>query len=225
MKARVLAFGVPVALTLLMILAPLTATSSRAQMGQPLDQLAGDDFDTAFLQQMTMHHAMAVEMAKPAVANATHQEAKDLAQSIIDAQTKEITQMRGWAKDWYELDIPDPVAMMGQSQSMAGMNHSGMGSGMGMPMQGGMPMGQMGNMSAMNDMSMMASLWQLPPQRLEVVFLSQMVPHHQSALDAAKLVPDRAAHQELKDLAKSITESQSAEIDKMNGWLASWYGL
>src|SRR5581483_1771579 len=109
MKARVLAFGVPVALTLLMILAPLTATSSRAQMGQPLDQLAGDDFDTAFLQQMSMHHAMAVEMAKPAVANATHQEAKDLAQSIIDAQTKEITQMRGWAKDWYELDIPDPV--------------------------------------------------------------------------------------------------------------------
>jgi len=237
MKTRWLLLGAPLALAVLFALAPIASTPGEAQMGpmmgQPLDQLTGDDFDKAFLSQMTMHHAMAVEMARPVVANATHQELKDLAQGIIDAQTKEIAQMRSWAKDWYGMDIPDPVAMMdqmmGQSQGMPGMSHPGMGagtgSGMGMPMQPGMPMGQTGDMSMMNDMSMMESLWQLPPQRLEVVFLSQMIPHHQSAIDMARLVPDRAAHQELKDLAKNITESQSAEIDKMNGWLSSWYSL
>jgi len=243
MKTRWFVLGAPLALALLLVLAPLATTPGRAQMGpmmgQPLDQLSGDEFDKAFLSQMTMHHAMAVEMAKPAVANASHQELKDLAQSIINDQTNEIAQMRSWAKDWYGMDIPDPVAMMdqmmGQGQGMPGMTQpgmgSGMGSGMGMPGQGGMPvppgmpMGQMGDMSMMNDMSMMASLWKLPPQRLEVVFMSQMIPHHQSAIDMAKLVPDRAAHQELKDLGKNIIESQSAEINKMNGWLSSWYSL
>jgi uncharacterized protein (DUF305 family) len=99
------------------------------------------------------------------------------------------------------------------------MNHGGMGHGMGMPMQGGMPMGQMA------DMSMMASLWKLPSQRLEVVFLSQMIPHHQGAIDMARLVPDRSAHQDLKDLADGIVKSQSAEIERMNDWLSSWYSL
>ena len=193
-------------------------------MGPPLDQLMGDDFDKAFLQQMTMHHAMAVMMARPAVANVSHQELKDLAKNIIDDQTKEIVQMRGWAKDWYGMDIADHVAMMdqmmgqGPGQGMPGMGQSGMN-------HPGMPMNQSGDMSSMNDMSMMASLTKLPPQRLEVVFLSQMIPHHQGAIDMAKLVPDRAAHQELKDLATGIISSQSAEIDTMNGWLQSWYSL
>src|SRR6266568_687783 len=122
--------------------------------------------------------------------------------------------MRGWAKDWYGMDIADPVAMMdqmmGQGQAMPGMGQAGMNHP-GMPMQGGMPMNQSGDVSTMNDMSTMASLTKLPPQRLEVVFLSQMIPHHQGAIDMAKLVPDRAAHQELKDLATSIISSQSAE--------------
>jgi uncharacterized protein (DUF305 family) len=211
--------------------APWLTVRTAAQMSQtpPLDQLTGDDFDKAFLSQMTMHHAMAVEMARPAVAQAAHQETKDLAQSIIDDQTKEIAQMRSWAKDWYGMDIPDHVAMMdqmmGQGQGMMGQGHNmpGMTHPMGPGM--GMPMGQMGDMSMMSEMSMMQSLWKLPPQRLEVVFLAQMIPHHQSAIDMANLVPDRAGHQELKDLAKGIIQSQGDEITKMNSWLGSWYSL
>src|SRR4051812_48110076 len=91
-----------------------------------------------------MHHARAVELAKPVVANATHQELKDLAQRIINDQTQQLAQIRPWAKDWYGMDIPDPIAMMdqmmGQGQGMPGMNQPGMGSGMGMPGQSGMPM-------------------------------------------------------------------------------------
>ena len=52
-----------------------------------------------------------------------------------------------------------------------------------------------------------------------------MIPHHQDAIDMANLVPDRTAHQELKDLAQSIMQSQGDEISKMNSWLGSWYGL
>ena len=104
---------VAVTIALTLMLAPARAVPAQAQMGQmpPLDQLLGDDFDKSFLQQMSMHHAMAVMMARPVLAQAAHQETKDLAQGIIDDQTREIAQMRSWAKDWYGMDIPDHVAM------------------------------------------------------------------------------------------------------------------
>ena len=205
---------------------------ARAQMGptmgQPLDQLSGDAFDRAFLEQMTMQHGMAVVMARPVVANAAHQELRDLGASIIADQTREIAQMRTWGKDWYGMDIADPVTMMDGMQGggmPTGQDHQG--HGMGMPMgqgadvtsPGGMPMDHMG------EMSMMADLWKLPAPRLEAVFLSMMIPHHEVAISMARLVPDRAAHQELKDLAGQIISSQSAEIGQMNTWLADWYGL
>ncbi|GIW07510.1 MAG: hypothetical protein KatS3mg060_2315 [Dehalococcoidia bacterium] len=81
-----------------------------------------------------------------------------------------------------------------------------------MPMMPGMPMMEHMPMGGMHDMSMMADLRKLPPNRLEVVFMSLMVPHHQGAIDMATLAPDRAAHQEIKDLAQQIIGSQSGEI-------------
>jgi uncharacterized protein (DUF305 family) len=83
----------------------------------------------------------------------------------------------------------------------------------------------MGDTPMIHDMSMMASLWKLTPQRLEPVFMSQMIPHHQGVIDMAKLAPERAAHQELKDLSKNVIDSQPGEIDQTNGWLSAWYGL
>ena len=214
MVKRGLAFGAPFLLAITLAFAPWTSSHTAAQMGpmagQPLDQLSGDEFDQTFLMQMTMHHAMAVVMARPLVANAQHQELKDLGTMIIEGQTREVNQMRGWLKEWYAVDMPDMIGMMDAMPP---------GQGMPMPPGQGMPMGQM------HGMSTMADLWTLPPARLEVVFMSLMIPHHQGAIDAAMLVPDRAAHQELTDLAKSIVESQSMEIQRMNGWLASWYGL
>ena len=215
-----------------LLLVSTVSVPVQAQMGPmsgpPLDQLTGDDFDKAFLQQMTMHHAMAVMMARPAVANAGHQETRELGQAIIDDQTREIAQMRAWAKEWYGLEIPDHVAMMdqmmGPGQGMPGMGQSGMHQS-GMPMQPGMSMNQSGDMPMMHGMSMMADLWKLPPQRLDAVFMAMMIPHHQGAIDMATLVPDRAAHSELKDLATNVVGSQRSEIDEMNGWLSSWYSL
>ncbi|MCC7367085.1 MAG: DUF305 domain-containing protein [Chloroflexi bacterium] len=248
--------GLSALVALAVLLMPMTALRLRAQAapatGHSLDQLTGDDFDRAFLAQMTMHHAMAVEMARPLLTGATHPELKQLGQAITDAQTREITQMRAWAKEWYGLELPDHLAMMaahhqgqGQATGMPGMHsggmmnpagipmHQSMHQGQGMPMhQGqGMPMhqgqgaGPIGMMGDMHAMSMMAALDKLPPNRLEAVFMSLMIPHHQDALDMAALIPDRAAHQEIKDLGTAITTSQSAEIEQMNGWLANWYGL
>lgn len=61
----------------------------------------GDAFDEAFLSEMIVHHEGAVAMAEAALQNAAHAEIKDMAQSIISAQTAEISQMRAWLLSWY----------------------------------------------------------------------------------------------------------------------------
>lgn len=75
-----------------------------ADMNKALMGKTGDAFDKAFLSEMIVHHEGAVEMAKMAEKNAKHQEIKDLASAIISAQNKEISDMRGWLKAWYNLD-------------------------------------------------------------------------------------------------------------------------
>jgi uncharacterized protein (DUF305 family) len=73
---------------------------SMAGMTADLTGKTGDEFDKAFLMQMTMHHQSAIDMAAPGETNAKHQEVKTLTKAIITAQSKEITQMGQWQKDW-----------------------------------------------------------------------------------------------------------------------------
>jgi uncharacterized protein (DUF305 family) len=68
-------------------------------MGSVTDK-TGEAFDRAFLASMIVHHQGAIEMANLAQSYAVHDELKTLAGDIIDAQTREITQMRAWQKAW-----------------------------------------------------------------------------------------------------------------------------
>jgi uncharacterized protein (DUF305 family) len=56
----------------------------------------------------------------------------------------------------------------------------------------------------------------------DVAFLQDMIPHHQQAIDMAKLVDGRTQRPELVKLATSITASQGAEIRTMQGFLTRW---
>ena len=60
----------------------------------------GDDFDKSFLSEMIVHHQGAIEMAGLARANAKHPELKTLADSIISAQSSEISRMKQWQLNW-----------------------------------------------------------------------------------------------------------------------------
>lgn len=66
-----------------------------------LHRKTGDDFDRAFLDEMIVHHEGAVDMAEETLKNAKHVELKNLANSIIQAQTAEINMMKAWRKQWY----------------------------------------------------------------------------------------------------------------------------
>lgn len=53
-------------------------------------------------------------------------------------------------------------------------------------------------------------------------FLRMMIPHHQGAIDMAKLAEQSAKHDEIKSMARDILSAQQREIDQMNQWLIDW---
>ena len=58
-------------------------------------------FDRAFINAMIPHHESAIEMAQVALAESANPTIRDLAGRIIDDQTREIEQMKGWLEEWY----------------------------------------------------------------------------------------------------------------------------
>jgi uncharacterized protein (DUF305 family) len=54
-------------------------------------------------------------------------------------------------------------------------------------------------------------------------FLSEMIAHHQGAIDMANAALKNAKHQEIKDLANAIISAQTKEINQMKEWQVTWY--
>ena len=62
-----------------------------------------------------------------------------------------------------------------------------------------------------------------PHNERDVAFASNMVPHHEGAVDMADtLLAKEGIPADVQALAKRIKEAQQPEIDQMNGWLKSW---
>ena len=52
---------------------------------------------------------------------------------------------------------------------------------------------------------------------VDLAFVSEMVPHHESAVEMARIAQKRGQRDEIKELAGAIVESQNAEIQTMTG--------
>jgi uncharacterized protein (DUF305 family) len=57
-----------------------------------------DDADVGFVCGMIAHHMGAIEMSKTELKNGDDEQAKLMAQKIIDAQMKEIDEMSKWVE-------------------------------------------------------------------------------------------------------------------------------
>jgi len=56
----------------------------------------------------------------------------------------------------------------------------------------------------------------------EFSYLTEMVTHHQEAVDAARHLA-RSERPQMRAFGRDIVATQSAQINQMNGWLAAWY--
>lgn len=56
-------------------------------------------------------------------------------------------------------------------------------------------------------------------------FITEMIAHHQGAIDMAKLAKSNAKHEEIKQLSQEIVTAQEKEIGQMKQWQMDWgYG-
>jgi uncharacterized protein (DUF305 family) len=183
-----------------------TATPALAESPTPVTG-AGDsdmsmEFDRMFIDMMVPHHESAVEMARVVLERTERAEMRQLAEEIIEAQEKEIEQLRSWRQEWYgSSDTP----------SMAEM-----------PMLHGMPDMDHGTQSM--DMAAEVQLLRTAPEPFDQAFIDAMILHHQSAIDAARLAEQQASRQDIRELAQAIIADQQREIDQMRSWREAWYG-
>ncbi len=64
------------------------------------------DRDRMFLQMMIPHHETAIRMSEDALQQAQHPELRALAEQIITTQRAEITEMRQYLREWYNITSP-----------------------------------------------------------------------------------------------------------------------
>ena len=162
-------------------------------------------FDQQFIDMMVPHHQGAVEMAKVAQQRAQRPEIKRMAEEVIRAQDAEIAQMKAWRKAWFGSDQTPPMEKMPMVEGMGGQH------------------GAAGHGSTM-DMAADAEKLRQAGEPFERAFIDAMIPHHESAIAAAKAAQSRAQRDEIKKLAGEIVTAQEREIAQMKEWRRAWYG-
>ena len=91
-----------------------------------------------------------------------------------------------------------------------------------------MPDGSMmSNNMSMSDMmaSMNAELEGKTGDEFDKAFLTEMIMHHEGAVDMAEAALEDAKHQEIKTMANAIISAQTSEIAQMKAWLKAWYNI
>ncbi len=161
----------------------------------------GSELDELFINMMVPHHQGAVAMANIALERAEHPEIKDMANAIIASQQAEINQMKSWKQKWYGSSETPPMSAMPMLEEMPGM----------------------GGMGHTMDMQADVDVLKNAAEPFDLAFIDAMIPHHQSAIDAARKVLETGVHPEMKELAQQIIDAQQSEIDQMKSWRQSWY--
>lgn len=62
-----------------------------------------------------------------------------------------------------------------------------------------------------------------PSTPFDLRFIEAIIPHHQGAIDMAKLAQTKTEHAEIKTIAANIIKAQTAEIAQMQAWKAAWF--
>lgn len=141
--------------------------------------------DLTFLDRMTAHHQMALDMALLADERAGSDGVRTLGREIVAAQRAEIDTMRAWRARHFP-DAPAPGPMTPDDMAAMGM--------------GGMDMDALGAARG---------------AAFDRMFQQQMIPHHAGAITMAAEAQMRSERAEIRDLAAEIISAQAREIGEM----------
>jgi uncharacterized protein (DUF305 family) len=165
-----------------------------------------DSVDAGFSRDMAVHHRQGVEMANLAPERSSDPEVRQLAFDISATQTNQAGRMEGWLSLWgLSRSGGDHMAWMGGGHT----GHSAHDASDGAVMPG------------MATEAELAQLRSLSGPAFDVEFLRLMTRHHQGGFDMAEYAAENADVTAVRTLARSIADTQSAEVRTMVGMLTA----
>lgn len=172
-----------------------------------------DSVDAGFARDMSNHHREAVLMAGLARDRSTDPEVALMAYDIETVQLSQVGLMQGWLQLWgLSQSAGEPMSWMSDSSGMTGM--TGMA---------GIDMSGFGS-ALMPGMATSAELDELRAaqgQDFDVLFLQLMIRHHQGGSAMANYAAQHAEVDSVRTLARSIAETQDAEIQTLTDMLTA----
>ena len=195
---------VAIAATLGLVLAALTGFWVARLDGPPSSASA----EAGFARDMQTHHAQAVEMAFLIRDRSEDADVRRMAFDMITSQQAQIGSMSAWLTLWGLSPTGDDPPMTW----MAG-SHSGHGSSADPATPAAMP-----GMTTTADLARLADADGVAAEKL---FLELMIAHHNGGVEMAKAVLERTQRPEVRNLAQSMVNAQSAEIQTMTQMLAA----
>ncbi|MGY2065058.1 DUF305 domain-containing protein [Blastococcus sp. SYSU DS0619] len=170
---------------------------------------AADSVDAGFARDMSRHHLQGVEMANLVAERSEDPEVEQLGFDISATQTNQAGRMQGWLALWgVPLTGGDTMAWMG------GTGHAGHD-------MDGMEMAAGTLMPGMATEEELAELRSLSGTAFDVEFLRLMIRHHQGGFDMASYAAENAEVAAVRDLARSIEQSQGVETTTMTRMLTA----
>jgi uncharacterized protein (DUF305 family) len=170
---------------------------------------AADSVDAGFAWDMSRHHLQGVQMANLATGRSHDPLILSLASDISATQTNQVGRMQGWLSLW---GLPNtssrpPMQWMGGNPAtqMSGMQMAGMS-------MSGSAGDLMPGMATQQELDQLASL---SGTAFDVQFLRLMIRHHQGGLRMAQYTEQHAEVSAVRTLARSIAETQTAEVQTM----------
>ena len=166
-------------------------------MGTPMAGMAME-LDQLYIDMMIPHHASIVAMAQVSFDRLQDERLVEIARTIVDNQTAEIEELRGYRERFYGSAEPMPMddQMMGMMTEM-------------MPGMG--PMDQMA--MQMDPAAQVAAI--CGAEDADLAFIDLTIPHHEMAIAASEAALDRATHEEIRAFAGRVIEDQRREIDEL----------
>ena len=168
--------------------------------------------EAGFSRDMQVHHQQAVEMAMIVRDQTDDPEVRLLAYDIATSQAQQSGQMFGWLAEWglsQAATEPSMTWMSRPAPGVSGHDHAANSTHRpGSPMPGLATREQLQQLSASEGVD------------AERLFLQLMIAHHQGGVEMGEAIVERSSYRVVLDLANSIVQAQSSEIDLMKRMLA-----
>ncbi|MFI9406765.1 DUF305 domain-containing protein [Nocardia sp. NPDC052316] len=181
----------------------------------PLDGASEPDpgtVDVGFNQDMSAHHAQAVEMAGVVLVRSADTDVRRLAYDIMTTQQNQVGRMQGWLQLWGEPAQSIDGYMGWMHEQPTGHGHNGATQ---------TATGPMPTMPGMATPADLAALRQATGPELDTLFLQLMLRHHQGGLPMIRYAAEHAETTAVRTLAETMDQTQRGEAQLITTMLTA----